>query len=120
LWVRDRASAGAVEGGVHEVYVAGSAGMLIKRHVLEKIGDPWFEVGQQDSQQLNEDSYFCVKLARAGIKLHVDLDTWIGHITPSVLWPARNSKGQWTVEIRYGPQLTAQLPPGVAEQGWEE
>lgn len=106
------------EGGVHQIYVAGSAGMLIKRHVLEKVGDPWFEVGQQDSTQLNEDSYFCTKLAQLGIPLHVDLDTHIGHITPSVLWPARRADGQWTVEVRFSDSMKMQLPPGAAERGW--
>ena len=106
------------EGGLHRIYAAGSAGMLIRRHVLEKIGDPWFEGGQQDSQQLNEDSYFCTKLAHAGIMLHVDLDTWIGHVTPSVLWPAKHPDGQWTVEIKYDRYMTMQLPLGAAEKGW--
>ena len=107
-------------GGVHRIHVAGSAGMLIRRHVLEKVGDPWFEVGQQDSQQLNEDSYFCTKLAKLGIPLHVDLDTWIGHITPSVLWPARNKDGTWTVEIRFDKNMSMILPPGAAEKGWSD
>ena len=106
------------DGGLHRIHVAGSAGMLIRRHVLEKIGDPWFEVGQQSSEQLNEDSYFCTKLATAGIPLHVDLDTHIGHITPSVLWPAHRADGTWTVDVRFDREWGMQLPLGAAEKGW--
>ncbi len=108
------------EGGLHRIYVAGSAGMLIRRSVLDKIGDPWFEVGQQSSEQLNEDSYFCVKLAKAGIPLYVDLDTHIGHLTTCALWPARRPDGQWTVEVKFDQVTTMQLPPGAAERGWEQ
>jgi hypothetical protein len=107
------------EGGVHKIWVAGSAGMLIRRRVLEDMPFPWFEVGQQDSQQLNEDSYFCTKLQRMGVDIHVDLDTWIGHVTPCVLWPARTKDGSWTVEVRFDGQMKMQLPPGAAEKGWD-
>ena len=93
--------------------------MLIRRRVLEVLKDTWFEVGQQSAEQLNEDTYFCHKLALVGVPLHVDLDTHIGHITPSVLWPAHRPDGTWTVEVRYDQHMKFQLPPGAAEQGWD-
>ena len=92
-------------GGVHRIHVAGSAGMLIRRHVLEKVGDPWFEVGQQDSQQLNEDSYFCTKLAKLGIPPTSErlrppqFGPSPGH-PPGCRWP------------RSRPQIAAQAPTG--------
>ena len=44
--------------------------MLVKRHVLEAIGEPYFETfGKQ-----NEDLEFCRKIRNAGFKIHVDCD----------------------------------------------
>ena len=38
--------------GLHEVYAAGSAGMLISRKVIQALGDPWFAT---DGRGLNEE-----------------------------------------------------------------
>lgn len=76
-------------GGLVEVEAAGSAGMLIRRHVLEAIGDPWF-VHHPDG----EDIHFCDRARARGFNVHVDLDTPLGHITTTVLWPTRID-GRW-------------------------
>ena len=102
--------------GLHEVTVAGTAGMLIRRHVLEAMTDPWFEIGQSGSDQLNEDTHFCVKLQQMGIKVYADLDTWIGHMTPCCLWPSRNAEGEWTIAIDIGGGVAAQIPPAFLAQ----
>lgn len=52
------------EDGVFEVDAAGSAGMLIRRHVLDTMGDPWFysTVDNEGRQVvLNEDVTFCTR-----------------------------------------------------------
>ena len=103
-------------GDLHEVTVAGTAGMLIRRSVLEAIPDPWFEVGQTGSDQLNEDTHFCLKLQKLGVKIYADLDTFIGHVTPACLWPVRRDNGEWTVEIDLGNQVRAQIPPNYLAQ----
>ena len=60
------------ESGVFEVDAAGSAGMLIRREVLDTLGDPWFE--NTGGVILNEDVYFCQKARRAGFRVFATAD----------------------------------------------
>jgi hypothetical protein len=63
--------------GVHEVFAAGSAGMLIKRHVLEAIERPIFSTS---GLHQNEDLNLCRKIREAGFKIHCDVDARLGHM----------------------------------------
>lgn len=65
------------------VDAAGSAGMLIRRHVLDTIGDPWFNsTPDNEGRQvvLNEDLTFCLKLREHGFKLAATTRTMLGHL----------------------------------------
>jgi GT2 family glycosyltransferase len=97
--------------GLLEVYTAGSAGMLIRRHVLESIGDPWFETGKMGSDLTNEDTYFCKKAQDAGFKIYADMDVQMDHWTPVSFRPIRTAEGQWTVAINLGNDIQVALPP---------
>jgi len=66
---------------------AGTAGMLIRKHVLDAVGDPWFENGKTASENLGEDLWFCRKAQDKGFEVHVDTRLGIGHITPATIWP---------------------------------
>ncbi len=72
-------------------WCVGAAGLLIKREVLEKLDDPWVE--NDKSTQIDFDIYFCRKLSDAGISLHIDLDTKVGHMTHVAVWPKSDGKG---------------------------
>jgi hypothetical protein len=74
-------------GGMMEVDGNGSAGMLIRKPVLDAIGDPWFEAGKMDGEHISEDLYFCRKAREKGFKVHVDTRQAIGHITPATIIP---------------------------------
>ncbi len=91
--------------GLHEVFAVGSAGMLIRRRVLEAIQDPWFEVGQMATDRGDEDTHFCLKVRQAGFKIHFDTSVVIGHMTPICLWPAQNPDGSWTVSLDLGKYM---------------
>jgi hypothetical protein len=65
----------------------GTAGMLIQRRVLEQIRDPWME--NRKTTKSDFDLNFCRKLSEAGITLHIDLDTPMGHLTHVAVWPKR-------------------------------
>lgn len=67
-----------------EVQHAGSSGMLIRKHVLDAVEAPWFELGNGISEDVN----FCRKAVAAGFSIHVDMDVRLGHITTAVIWPA--------------------------------
>ena len=101
--------------GLHEVYTAGSAGMLIRKRVLDAIGDPWFEMGQMGRDLANEDTHFCQKVQKAGFKIYADTDVQLGHWTPMALWPARLESGAWTVGIDMGQNVKIVLPPQSLE-----
>jgi hypothetical protein len=89
---------GPEDHGLREVAAAGNAGMLIRRAVLDAVGDPWFTVGGVERQR--EDLAFCSKLEALHIPVFVDLDTWMGHITPVEVWPHRHPDGRWNVKYQ--------------------
>ena len=63
---------------VKEVEWTGAACLLVRRNVLEAVGDPWFK---GDPSGIGEDTDFCEKVLRAGFKIHVDTSLWVGHLT---------------------------------------
>lgn len=86
------------DGGLGAVDAAGSAGMLIRRHVFKEVAQPWFDW----THKISEDVNFCLKARAAGFSIHVDLDQTMGHLTPSELVPYRNKKGEWNVAVNIG------------------
>jgi len=82
------------DGGLFEVHAAGSAGMMVKRHVFEEIGFPWFE--NSDGISTNEDVEFCRKAREAGFKIWCDTDVRLGHLGAVAAWPARR-EGEWGI-----------------------
>jgi hypothetical protein len=68
-------------------WAVGSAGMFIRRRVLEKLRDPWFEYGKIRSDATSYDLWFCKKVCEAGFNLYVDLDCPMGHITHVPVYP---------------------------------
>jgi len=90
--------------GLTEVYAAGSAGMLVRRHVLEAIADPWFE----SHGGLNEDLTFCQKVREAGFRIWCDVDTRIGHMSIHQIWPVHRDGG-WHADLVVDSRLTLPL-----------
>lgn len=88
-------------GGLHEVYAAGSAGMLISPRVIDAIGDPWFE----SHGGLNEDLTFCAKVRDAGYSIWCDTDIPLGHINTYTVWPEWR-RGAWHVGLELAPRIT--------------
>lgn len=109
LWWHELPAHGLV-GPEQGLYTVGSAGMLIKRHVLEAMADPWFELGKMGRELTNEDTYFCKKAQEMGFEIYADMDVQMHHWTPMALVPLRTQKG-WTVGMKIGNDLTVALPP---------
>ena len=90
---------GATDRGLISVGLAGSAGMLIRRHVLDAVGDPWFTVAGVERQ--SEDIGFCKKVNHVGLRIYCDLDTHMGHLTTLEVWPTWDAQtGQWRVSYK--------------------
>jgi len=84
--------------GLTEIYASGQAGMLIKRHVLDAIGEPYFETyGKQ-----NEDLEFCRKIRNAGFKIHCDTSALLGHIAQVIVWPNHHDEYGWGIRMNTG------------------
>lgn len=83
--------------GLIEVHAAGSAGMLIRRPLLEKIGDPWFEY--EAGAKLNEDLIFCRKI-REHAPIHCDVEVTFGHRGTFTVYPVYD--GRWGVGLNMG------------------
>ena len=85
------------EHGLVPVHAAGSAGMLIRRHVLDTFEDPVFE----SHGGLNEDLHFCAKVRDAGFSIWCDVDAPLGHIGQISVWP-RYSGDEWMIDLHLG------------------
>lgn len=72
------------ETGVFEVDAAGSAGMLIRREVIDTVGAPWFYSTMDPNGRqvvLNEDVTFCTRLRHEhGFRIFATSDVAIGHL----------------------------------------
>lgn len=90
------------KGGLVEVYAAGSAGMIIRKRVIDAMEPPWFVLGDE---QWGEDLNFCRRARELGFKIWADLDNSLGHIINTTIWPARNYEtGEWACEYDFGTQ----------------
>lgn len=86
------------EHGLVEIHAAGSAGMLVRRHVLDAIGDPVFETG---GGGMNEDLTFCAKARAAGFTIWCDVEARLGHIGILCIWPVFED-GEWKIQLQLG------------------
>lgn len=91
--------------GLIELAAGGCAGMLIRREVLEKVPEPWFEYGH-----VSEDLRFCEKAKEAGFTLYADLSARLGHVTTAVVWPANEDDGSWVTGLTIGGSATVTIP----------
>jgi hypothetical protein len=78
----------------------GNAGMLIRKHVFDKIEEPWFQAGKLSPEFSGSDLYFCYQAQKAGFKVWIDLDNPIGHINHMAIWPRRDEEGAWHIDVR--------------------
>lgn len=94
--------------GLIDVAAAGSAGMLVRRRVFDKILDPWFEFGQIQKEHLSEDLYFCRKAVMAGSQIFCDVDQVLGHTAVHTVWPVLEG-GQWGTRLQFSPDFNLTL-----------
>lgn len=91
----------AIQGktGLMEVDACGNAGMLIRRHVLARMGGDWHRAGCQKSGAGGPDLWFCMKAREAGFKILVDLDNPILHIMHMAVVAVRDKDGNYRAKI---------------------
>lgn len=81
------------------VEMAGTAGMLIRRHVIDDIGFPWFK--SSDGLYMNEDFMFVRKVRAHGYDVWCDPHSFLGHIGSMQIWPGRH-EGKLVLKLDYG------------------
>ena len=72
----------------------GQAGALIRKPVLDALGDPWFEGGKLTPGRLMEDMYFIQRLHELDIPIFIDCDQVMGHIANITVTPFKH-EGRW-------------------------
>lgn len=82
-----------------EVEWTGSA-LLIKRDVLDEIGDPWY-VNEDGEGRLTEDKSICVKARAHGFRVMVDPAVTLGHVG-NVVARAEQKNGTWGLTLEFG------------------
>ncbi len=73
---------------------AGQAGALVRKPVLDALGDPWFEGGRLTPGMLQEDQYFVKRCQEIGIMVQIDCEEAMGHIANINVMPQR-FQGRW-------------------------
>lgn len=94
--------------GLVEVHRAAGVALVSKK-ALDAVGDPWFLAGQGHPEVIGEDLYFQRRLRDLGFKIHVDVDTPIGHLNPAAVWPVKDESG-WLPAGRFGDTTWVPLP----------
>jgi GT2 family glycosyltransferase len=90
--------------GLLEVHAAGTGVMVMRRTVVDRIPEPWFEFGAA----IGEDYNFCLKAQAAGCRIFCDLDTRVGHVIPMAVWPHRDDEGSYGVKYTLVPSVGSQ------------
>lgn len=86
--------------GLVELVAAGSGGMLIRKHVLDTLGDPWFTYGSGET--LNEDLRFCRRIVEeTDYKIWLDVEVQMGHRGSYTVEPALTDD-HWDVGLNFG------------------
>lgn len=86
------------EKGLIEVEACGFGCVLIKIDVFNQLEKPYVRLGELRSDRRNEDTGFCHRVRKLGIKIFCDLDIVAGHIGVSTFWPNRID-GKWYTAI---------------------
>lgn len=88
-------------GPLMRVGGCGAGMLLVKREVLDAVGDPWFNPGP--GRQWGGDLGLGGAMLAKGLKLWADLSIPVGHSMPSTLTPVFD-KGVWYISIQFGEQ----------------
>lgn len=97
--------------------ICGQAGALIRKPILDQLGDPWFQCGQVDPGRLQEDIHFIQRVHDLEIPIYIDCDQVMPHIANITITPQRHN-GKW-----YAGHITKQGPVLWSEPetiGWGE
>jgi GT2 family glycosyltransferase len=85
---------------LRQVIATSTAGMLVRKQVLQEMAHPWFEMGKLSSETTGEDIYFCHKARKLGFKVYADLTRSMPHIHLHTVNLVGNENKEWYVNIQ--------------------
>jgi GT2 family glycosyltransferase len=89
--------------GLVPVMAVGGGCLLIKRRVLEVIGDPWWDYGHTAfPDACNHDINFSRRVREAGFQIWCDLELAIEHMVIMPVKPFRKADGTWRTKLSTG------------------
>lgn len=77
------------------IVAAGFGFCLFKMLVFERMEQPYVRLGELNAEQWCDDIGFFNRARLAGIKSYVDMECLLGHMGTMIIWPNRDSSGQW-------------------------
>lgn len=104
------------ETGLLKVAAVGDGCLLIRRHVLETLLDPWWEYGETFTDVCDHDVRFSRKVVEAGFELYCDLDIVVDHIATFNVRPVRLANGEWKVRLVQGQKEVIELPAAAVQE----
>ena len=87
----------------------GDAGLLIRRHVMNKLKFPYYDHSRTGSLGA-DDQWFIKDIQDAGFDVYIDLENVLGHLTPLNIIPIKTDKG-WVVRLATGYKLLVDIEP---------
>ncbi|HEX6827171.1 MAG TPA: hypothetical protein VF077_12710 [Nitrospiraceae bacterium] len=101
--------------GLLPVDSTGGALAVIRREVIEAVGDPFYESLPGHRETPMEDLYTFRKIRQAGYEVYCDLDTVIGHCMPAAVFPACDDQGHYGVRLWSYQELGMLFPHEALE-----
>lgn len=89
----------AGKSGLLSVDSTGGALAVIRREVIEAVGDPFYESMPGNRETPMEDLYTYRKIRQHGFEVLIDLDCPIGHCMPAAVFPVQTAEGQYGVKL---------------------
>lgn len=100
--------------GLVPVDAMGGPLVVIRRHVIDAIGQPFFE--GQAGENPREDLTTFLKLKRAGYQPYIDLDLRIRHCGAGSVTPYQHADGRWGVELEFQGRTIGVIYPTVSPE----
>jgi hypothetical protein len=101
--------------GLVEVENTGFGCALIKTEVFKKMPGPyWVTLGEYEKDHWCDDLSFFNRAREYGYRIFVDTDVQCGHMTNAILYPVKDSEGNWFTGMSTG-QGMVQIPQHVPD-----
>lgn len=88
--------------GLRDVANCGFGCVVIRAEVFRALEQPWVRLGEMEHDLWTDDLGFFHRVREAGFRLWCDFDVHVGHHVNIVVWPHRDTAGQWVTRVTDG------------------